>query len=247
VSRVLVVEDEQHLADGLRFNLEAEGYQVEVVESGEEALQLLLIDSVPFDVLILDVMLPGKDGFSVISELRQAGQFIPTLMLTARGHPDDVLRGFAAGADDYLMKPFELAILIARIHGLLRRRRWLQAQGAFAAPLLEPKEVFTFGDQGEKGFDFALLELSVREQVFRLTLMEGNLLRYFLQHEGKPVSRKAMLHDVWGLQENTDTRPIDNFVVRLRRYIEDDPTSPRHVLTVRGIGYRFIAAPGRNK
>ncbi len=246
MSRVLVVEDEQHLADGLRFNLEAEGYQVDLVESGEQALQTLLIDSVPFDVLILDVMLPGKDGFSVMSELRQAGQFIPTLMLTARGHPDDVLRGFAAGADDYLMKPFELAILIARIHGLLRRRRWLQAQPAFA-PMVEPKEVFTFGDHSEKGFDFELLELSVREQVFRLTLMEGNLLRYFLQHEGKPVSRKAMLHDVWGLQENTDTRPIDNFVVRLRRYIEDDPTSPRHVLTVRGIGYRFIANPGLSK
>jgi DNA-binding response OmpR family regulator len=247
VSRVLVVEDEQHLAEGLRFNLEAEGYQVDVVDSGEEALQLLLIDSVPFDVLILDVMLPGKDGFSVMSELRQAGQFIPTLMLTARGHPDDVLHGFAAGADDYLMKPFELAILIARIHGLLRRRKWLQAQPPFTAPLAEPKDVFSFGDQSEKGFDFELLELSVREQVFRLTLMEGNLLRYFLQHEGKPVSRKAMLQDVWGLQENTDTRPIDNFVVRLRRYIEDDPTSPRHVLTVRGIGYRFIATPGRSK
>lgn len=246
MSRVLVVEDERHLADGLRFNLEAEGYQVDVVESGEEALQILLIDSVPFDVLILDVMLPGKDGFSIMAELRQAGQFIPTLMLTARGHPDDVLRGFAAGADDYLMKPFELAILIARIHGLLRRRKWLEAQPA-SAPLVEPKEVFTFGDQSEKGFDFELLELSVREQVFRLTLMEGNLLRYFLQHEGKPVSRKAMLQDVWGLQENTDTRPIDNFVVRLRRYIEEDPTSPRHVLTVRGIGYRFVAHPGRSK
>lgn len=239
-----MVEDEQHLADGLRFNLEAEGYQVDVVESGEQALQILLIDSVPFDVMILDVMLPGKDGFSIMSELRQAGQFIPTLILTARGHPDDVLRGFAAGADDYLMKPFELAILIARIHGLLRRRRWLQAQPSLAAPLIESKGIFTFGDQSEKGFDFELLELSVREQVFRLTLMEGNLLRYFLQHEGKPISRKAMLQDVWALQENTDTRPIDNFIVRLRRYIEDDPTSPRHVLTVRGIGYRFVANPG---
>ncbi len=246
MSRVLVVEDEQHLAEGLRFNLEAEGYQVDVVESGEDALQLLLVDAPPFDVLILDVMLPGKDGFSIMSELRQAGRFIPTLILTARGHPDDVLRGFAAGADDYLTKPFELAILIARIHGLLRRRKWLQAQAAFAATTAEPKAVFTFGDQDEKGFDFELLELSVREQVFRLTLMEGNLLRYLLQHEGKPVSRKAMLQDVWGLQENTDTRPIDNFVVRLRRYIEDDPTSPRHVLTVRGVGYRFIATPGRN-
>src|SRR5690242_5972338 len=127
MSRVLVVEDEQHLADGLRFNLEAEGYQVQVVETGEAALELLQADSPPCDVVVLDVMLPGKDGFTVMSEMRQARQFIPTLMLTARGHPEDVLKGFEAGADDYLTKPFELAILIARIRGLLRRTQWLRA------------------------------------------------------------------------------------------------------------------------
>ena len=247
MSRILVVEDEQHLADGLRFNLEAEGIRSRWWIAAKRRSSCCSSNRRAIRCGVLDVMLPGKDGFSVMSELRQAGQFVPTLMLTARGHPDDVLHGFAAGADDYLTKPFELAILIARIHGLLRRRRWLQAQPAFAAPVVEPKEVFTFGDQSEKGFDFELLELSVREQVFRLTLMEGNLLRYFLQHEGKPVSRKTMLQDVWGLQENTDTRPIDNFIVRLRRYIEDDPTSPRHLLTVRGIGYRFVAHPGRSK
>jgi len=234
MSRILVVEDEQHLADGLRFNLEAEGYQVDVVDTGEAALETLARDRA-FDVMVLDVMLPGKDGFTVMAELRQNGQFVPTLMLTARSHPEDVLRGFAAGADDYLTKPFELEILIARIRGLLRRREWLRATVNHT-----PHDVYTFGD---KSIFFDLLELRVRDQKFPLTLMEVNLLRYLIRHEGKPVSRKAMLEDVWGLHEDTDTRAIDNFIVRLRRYIEDDPTRPRHLLTVRGVGYRFIAAP----
>ncbi len=168
-------------------------------------------------------------------------------MLTSRSHPDDVLRGFAAGADDYLTKPFELSILIARIHGLLRRREWLQhAPNNHVATPLPENDVFRFGREGEKAVDFDLLQLSVGEQVFRLTLMEGNVLRYLIQHEGKPVSRRAMIHEVWGLQESTDTRPIDNFIVRLRRYIEEDPTSPKHVLTVRGVGYRFVADPGKS-
>jgi DNA-binding response OmpR family regulator len=250
MNSVLVVEDERHLADGLRFNLEAEGYQVRIAETGEAALELLSAESPAFDVVLLDVMLPGKDGFSVMSEMRHAGNFIPTLMLTARGRPEDVLRGFEAGADDYLTKPFELAILIARIRGLLRRREWLRASlnhevpnhntanHATAPP--EPKGTFTFG---EKSVHFDLLELRVRGQKFPLTLMEANVLRYLIQHEGAPVSRKAMLEEVWGLHEDTDTRAIDNFIVRLRRYIEDDPTRPRHLLTVRGVGYRFVASP----
>lgn len=250
MSRILVVEDEQHLAEGLRFNLEAEGYQVEVVDTGEGALERLLgqsqaFDAV-FDVVVLDVMLPGKSGFAVVSEMRQAGQFVPTLILTARGHSDDVLQGFASGADDYLTKPFDLTILIARIQGLLRRREWLRN-----AQPLPPRtdtrsdartDIFTFGD---KSVYFDLLELRVRDQVFPLTLMEMNVLRYLIQHEGKPVSRKAMLEEVWGLHEDTDTRAIDNFIVRLRRYIEPDPTKPRHLLTVRGVGYRFEAFPAK--
>jgi DNA-binding response OmpR family regulator len=241
MSRILVVEDEQHLADGLRFNLEAEGHQVQVVDNGESALDTLRTDSNRFDVVILDVMLPGKDGFTVMSEMRQTGQFIPTLMLTARGHPDDILQGFAAGADDYLTKPFELSILIARIRGLLRRREWLRADAAAASnTVAQPKDTFTFGD---KSVDFDRLELRVSEQVFPLTLMEANVLRYLIQREGKHVSRKAMLAEVWGLHEDTDTRAIDNFIVRLRRYIEDDPSSPRHLITVRGVGYSFIASP----
>ena len=243
MSRILVVEDEQHLAEGLRFNLEAEGYQVQVVETGEAALEALTAVPPVFDVVVLDVMLPGKDGFTVMSELRQSGQFIPTLMLTARGHPDDILRGFAAGADDYLTKPFELSILIARISGLLRRRDWLRASLGNGSTPPKPLEPFCFGD---KSVHFDLLELHVRDQVFPLTLMEVNVLRYLIRHEGKPVSRKSMLEEVWGLHEDTDTRAIDNFIVRLRRYIEEDPTHPRHLLTVRGVGYRFVGqAPVR--
>jgi len=242
MSRVLVVEDEKHLADGLRFNLEAEGYEVQLAETGEAALEILLNQRAPAaDVVVLDIMLPGIDGFSVMSEMRKAGQFVPTLMLTARGHPDDVLKGFAAGADDYLTKPFELAILIARLKSLLRRHDWLRSSvnKRPAAPI----DSFTFGEHGEKSVDFELLQLRVGENVFPLTLMEANVLRYLIQHEGKPVSRKKMLEEVWGLQEDTDTRPIDNFIVRLRRIVEDDPAQPRHLITLRGVGYRFESAP----
>jgi DNA-binding response OmpR family regulator len=221
MSRVLVVEDEQHLAEGLRFNLEAEGYQVQVLETGEEALRLLSDSAAAFDVMILDVMLPGKDGFSVMSELRAASLF----------------------ADDYLTKPFELAILIARIRGLIRRRNWLQVASPDSAVPAKANDRFVFGADKEKSVDFDLLELRVRERVFRLTLMEANLLRYLIEHEGKPVPRKVLLQKIWSLQEDTDTRPIDNFIVRLRRYIEDDPTRPRHFVTVRGVGYSFVAVP----
>jgi two-component system, OmpR family, alkaline phosphatase synthesis response regulator PhoP len=238
MSRILIVEDEQHIADGLRFNLEAEGYLAQVVETGEAALELLVGEAVAFDAMVLDVMLPGKDGFSVMSELRNSGHFIPTLILTARGHADDVLRGFAAGADDYLAKPFELAILIARIRGLLRRREWLR-NGTAGAGRFESSQAFTFGDTSIR---FDLLQIHVRDQVFPLTLMEANILRYMVQHEGEPVSRKALLEQVWGLREDTDTRAIDNFMVRLRRYIEDDPSKPQRLLTVRGVGYRFVAS-----
>jgi DNA-binding response OmpR family regulator len=230
--KVLIVEDEQHLADVLRFNLEAEGYHVRHVETGEAALELLVgATNVPFDLVVLDVMLPGKDGFAVVSELRAARQFVPVLILTARGRPEDVLKGFAAGADDYLPKPTELAILIARIDGLIRRTRWLRR-----AP-----DRYTFAG---KTIDFDTLELQVADKRHPLTLMEANLLRYLINHEGKAVSRKAMLEDVWAVREDTDTRAIDNFIVRLRRYIESEPSKPRHLLTVRSVGYRFVAEPG---
>ena len=235
--RVLIVEDEQHLAEVLRFNLEAEGFAAEVVDDGDRALGRLFDPAVHFDLVVLDVMMPGKDGFAVVSELRQQQNFVPVLMLTARGRPEDVLKGFAAGADDYLAKPTELAILLARIGGLLRRSSWTRERRE------EPprQDRITFSG---KTLDFDTLELAVGDRVLQLTLMEANLLRYLIEHEGKAVSRKAMLEHVWGLREDTDTRAIDNFIVRLRRYIEKEPARPKHLLTVRGVGYRFIANPG---
>lgn len=240
MTRVLIVEDEIHLAQGLLFNLEAEGYQVRVVETAEAGLELLLAPDPQFDLVVLDVMLPGIDGFTMIAELRKAGQYVPTLMLTARGHPDDVLKGFSAGADDYLTKPFELAILIARMRSLLRRTEWMRQPQNPVKDVPAAIDSYAFG---EKTVDFGRLELRVRDQSFPLTLMEANLLRYLVEHEGTPVSRRVMLEEVWGLHEDTDTRAIDNFVVRLRRYIEDDARNPRHLLTVRGVGYRFVANP----
>ena len=241
MTEVLIVEDEAHLAAGLRFNLEAEGYTVATVADGEAALSLLLSDRNHYDVVVLDVMLPGKDGFVVASELRASGNFVPVLMLTARGRPEDVLRGFESGADDYLPKPFELAVLLARLNALLRRREWFHRDrsNGSAPSRIEPKgEQFSFN---HRTIDFDNLELRTARQTTRLTVMEAELLRYLVTHEGAVVSRKAILEDVWGLHEDTDTRAIDNFIVRLRRYIEDEPSQPRHLLTVRGVGYRFVA------
>lgn len=265
---VLIVEDEKHLADGLRFNLEAEGYRVETVADGESALVLLLDDRRRYDAVVLDVMLPGVDGFEVAARLRREGRFVPVLMLTARGRPEDVLRGFESGADDYLPKPFELKILIARLRGLLRRHEWLrqdrrssqgdaavggggsderegvapdaasQAGGDASSNVVE--ELFVFDG---KTIDFGALELRANGRTVRLTLMEAELLRYLTRHAGRAVSRRSVLENVWNLHEDTDTRAIDNFIVRLRKYIEDEPSSPRHLLTVRGVGYRFVAAP----
>ncbi|HTL45227.1 MAG TPA: response regulator transcription factor [Vicinamibacterales bacterium] len=229
--RVLIVEDEQHLAEGVRFNLEAEGYEAQVVETGESALARILESGERYDLIVLDVMLPGIDGFQVATELRKRRQFVPVLMLTARGRPEDVLKGFDAGADDYLAKPAELPILLARIGSLLRRSEWSRRT---------THERYEFGDTS---IDFANLQLTVGSRVFPLTLMEANLLRYLVDHEGQAVSRKAMLEHVWGLREDTDTRAIDNFLVRLRRYIEKEPSHPRHLLTVRGVGYRFVREP----
>lgn len=240
MSRVLVVEDEQHLALGLRFNLEAEGYDVRLAPDGETALSALLDAAEQIDAVILDVMLPGIDGFAVAAELRRRNQFVPVLMLTARGRPEDVLQGFAAGADDYLPKPFELSILIARLGALVRRRAWLAPSApdtsADVPPAAAP-EVYNFAG---KTFDFDALELRDGTRVTRLTLMEAGLLRYLLRHANRIVSRKQMLEDVWNLSEETDTRAIDNFIVRLRRLIEPEPARPRHLLTVRGVGYRFV-------
>ena len=235
---ILVVEDESHIAQGLRFNLEADGYQAEVVDNGEDALQRILRDAQHFDLVVLDVMLPGKDGFTVARELRQAQNFVPVLMLTARSRPEDVLKGFESGADDYLPKPFNLDILLARIKGLLRRKNWIQT----SQPPLTTEDTFTFDGRTA---DFQKLQLQNRDQVYQLTLMEMELLRYLIRNGGRPVTRKEILEKVWDLKEDTDTRAIDNFIVRLRRYVEDDPTKPRHLVTIRGLGYQFVAEPKR--
>jgi DNA-binding response OmpR family regulator len=253
MSRVLVVEDEAHLAQGLRFNLQAEGHAVEVAGDGESALERLVEKKERFDAVVLDVMLPGKSGFDVAALLREKKNYVPILMLTARGRPEDVLEGFAAGADDYLPKPFELAILIARLDSLLRRSGWMKDvrpsrgggddENARLTPVGERKaggDSFSFCG---KSIDFQELELRTLGNTIHLTVMEAEFLRYLVQSEGRVVSRKAILENVWGLREDTDTRAIDNFVVRLRRYIEEDPSRPKHLQTVRGVGYRFVAEP----
>jgi len=229
---VLIVEDEQHLADGLRFNVELEGHEAEVVDTGEAALELLSSQDQGFHLVLLDVMLPGISGFEVVQRVRERGNFVPVLILTARGRPEDTLKGFEAGADDYISKPFELAILLARLRGLLRRSEWTRAAAA--------GDIFNFAG---RVIDFATQEIRVKGRVFPLTLMEVNLLRYLVRHRGKVIARKDLLEDVWGLKEDTDTRAVDNFIVRLRRYIEDEPTRPEHLITIRGVGYRFIAEP----
>ena len=243
MSSVLIVEDEQHIADGLRYNLEAEGYSVDTASDAETAYELLDGRPREYDVVVLDVMLPGMDGFTLAQRLRSQGQFVPILMLTARGRAEDVLRGFESGADDYLPKPFELGVLLARINALLRRREWFHKDGRAvqinADGEIETKtSVFEFAD---RKIDFEALELYSGSQTIQLTLMEAELLRYLIDHDGKIVSRNAILEDVWGLREDTDTRAIDNFIVRLRRYIEQEPSRPKHLLTVRGVGYKFVS------
>ena len=251
MARILLVEDEHHLAQGLCFNLEADGHDVTVVADGEAALERLTLQPKGAELVILDVMLPGRDGFEVAAAVRGAGNFVPILMLTARGRPEDILQGFESGADDYLPKPFDLAILLARVRGLLRRSTWNRATDGAPADAERPPErpvadgrplrnVVRFA---RNELDLDALELRVGTMSYHLTVMEADLLQYLLQNAGRAVSRKAILEDVWNVHEDTDTRAIDNFIVRLRRFLNEDPSTPRHVLTVRGVGYKFIADP----
>lgn len=248
MSRVLIVEDEEHLARGLKFNLEAEDMQADIVGDGESALKRLLPNGHGIDAVVLDVMLPGINGFDVVAQLRKAKQYVPVLMLTARSRPEDVLKGFEAGVDDYLPKPFELPILVARLRGLLRRKHWSSAtlESTPTVSTSGPQEDSTFSFDGIT-IDFTTLELRTKQQNVQLTVMEAELLRHLIRNQGKVVPRKSILEDVWGLREDTDTRAIDNFIVRLRRYIEDVPAKPKHLLTVRGVGYRFVSDPAGKK
>jgi DNA-binding response OmpR family regulator len=248
MSALLLVEDEEHLAQGLIFNLQAEGYEVHHAVDGETALAWLLTGDHKVDAVLLDVMLPGKDGFAVAQELRAAGNYVPILMLTARGRPEDVLRGFNAGVDDYLTKPFELAILFARIKSLLRRMRWQTTQTEPVVADSDGNAEVYISAGGSYSFagrtvDFANLEIHALGKTARLTLMEMGLLRYLVEHPNRVIARKEILEKVWRVHEDTDTRAIDNFIVRLRRYIEVDPSQPEHLVTVRGVGYRFLPEP----
>lgn len=231
--KILIVEDEHHIADGLRFNLEADGFEVENSYDGEAAL--LAIEKSSFDAIVLDVMMPKKTGFEVAKTLREAENFTPILMLTALGKPEDVLQGFEAGADDYLSKPFDLAIFSARLNGLLRRREWFHREPKATIS----KEIYIING---KTIDFTNLELESDAEKIHLTLMEAKLLRYLIENEGQAVSRKTILEEVWDLHEDTDTRAIDNFIVRLRKLLEDEPTKPKILLTVRSVGYKFVSS-----
>jgi DNA-binding response OmpR family regulator len=241
---IVLIEDEEHLAQGLLFNLQAEGYRTHHESDGDAALSYLLapIEDPKENIaaIILDCMLPGVDGFTIVRALREAQRYTPVLMLTARSRPEEVLEGIEAGADDYLAKPFDLNILLVRLKSLLRRTAWQSAATPETPPPAQSDQTdeYTFN---HRTIRFDTLELISPNRITHLTLMEADLLRYFTEREGQIVSRKQILEEVWRVHEDTDTRAIDNFIVRLRRYIEDDPSDPHHLITVRGIGYRFLA------
>ena len=227
-----MIEDEADVAALLRLHLVELPAEVRLAADGEHGLALALAED--WDLIVLDLRLPRLGGLDVCREIRASGRHVPILMLTARSRPEDVLKGFASGADDYLPKPFDLAILMARVMGLLRRAQWLKT------PTSAPADIFEFAG---KRLDFDRLELTAKGERIPLTQMEASLLRYLIRNEGRAVSRKSILETVWDVHEDTDTRAIDNFIVRLRKYVEDDAAHPRHLLTVRGIGYRFVARP----
>ncbi len=242
---IALIEDEEHLAQGLLFNLAAEGYRTHHESDGDAALAYLLAPPESIAAIVLDCMLPGTDGFTIARALRDAQCFTPILMLTARTHPEDILAGLEAGADDYLPKPFDLNILLVRIKSLLRRTTWQSAPPATTTTPAEPAEpspadIYTFN---HRTIRFDALELIAPHRTTHLTVMEADLLRYLTDRADQIVSRKQILEDVWRVREDTDTRAIDNFIVRLRRYVEDDPANPTHLTTVRGIGYRFLPNP----
>ncbi len=229
--RLLVVEDENHLAAGLKLNLELEGFAVDIAESARQAGQFLARPHV-YGAIVLDVMLPDLDGFDLCAKLRAAGNFSPVIMLTARSSPHDRVRGLEAGADDYLVKPFELSELLARIRSLLRRQRWESHNSS--------KDTSTATLRfGAVRVNFDSHEASVDGKRLQLTQLEFALLRYFAEHPDRVLSRDELLENVWQLRNYPNTRTVDNFVLRLRKYFEPDASRPVHFLSVRGLGYRF--------
>lgn len=226
---LLLVEDEPHLARGLIFNLEEEGYRVTHVETGEEALQQL--DRSLYAMLILDLMLPGIDGLKVCEQLREAGNQIPILMLTARGSDEERVTGLSKGADDYLAKPFNLREFLLRVAGLLRRSNWPP----------EDAGVYRFG---KNRINRQTHQADTPRGQLQLTDLEMKMLQLFISREGQVLSRGEILRQVWGMSPRAETRTVDNFIVRLRKYFETNPAKPRHFRTVRGRGYRFVQDPG---
>jgi len=246
---IAVIEDEEHLAQGLLFNLAAEGYRTHHEADGNSALSWLLANHPPDETpaaILLDVMLPGCDGFSIVRALRKAGRYTPVLMLTARGRTEDIVEGFTAGADDYLAKPFDLDVLLVRLTALLRRLHWPVTAKTVEDP---PPASFPSYTLAGRVIDFDALEIrtptgkNTPASTVHLTLMECDLLRYLIEHPNKIIARKELLEKVWRVHEDTDTRAIDNFIVRLRRYLEPSPSKPVHLVAVRGVGYRFVPEP----
>jgi DNA-binding response OmpR family regulator len=232
VARILIVEDEEHLATGIKFNLELEGYEIDVVADGTQALARLVpgaAEAPPYDLVVLDVMLPGVDGFAIAARMREASNYTPILMLTAKSLPDDVVRGLEVGADDYLAKPFDLAVLLARVKGLLRRRDWARGTNGPRSARI-----------GEAEVDFETFEVKAHGKTVHLTLLEAMLLKLLVQNAGRIVSKAEILEKVWNVSPDAETRAVDNFIVRLRRHLEEDPRFPRYLRTVRGAGYRLV-------
>jgi len=230
--RILVVEDEANLADGVKFNLEQEGYEVEVLSDGRSAVERIASgEDRAFDLVILDLMLPEMSGYEVARRTRASGNYVAILMLTAKDDPADIIRGLEEGADDYLTKPFRLDELLARVRVLLRRRRW---DGVEPRP-----EANAEIHVGESVIRFDRFSIETRDETFTLTTREVGLLRALVDREGETVTRGQLLEEVWGLRPDTKTRVIDSFIVRLRKYLERDPSAPEYIVSVRGRGYRF--------
>jgi len=226
-SKILIVEDEKHLAEALAHNLKFEGYETTVVGDGEAALDRLAAEE--SDLIVLDVMLPGISGFEVCERLREMGNRVPVLFLTARNTDADRLQGLRHGGDDYMTKPFLLEELVLRINGILRRQEWYQT------PVVD-RGVFRFGDSE---VNFRTFKAKGPGGEVQLTEKECMLMKLLVERQGQVVSRELILEKVWGYKYGSSSRTIDNFIVRLRRYFEPDPRRPRYVHSVRGVGYRF--------
>ena len=233
--RLLVVEDEEAIASALVFNLERKGYAVDL--AGDGALALERAQSARYDLILLDVRLPKLDGFEVCQRLRAAGDFTPILMLTARAQPDDVTYGLKVGADDYVAKPFDLAELLARVEGLLRRQAWARQAGErpFESDADGRRRLF-----GDYWIDFDSYEAGTRSGVVQLSQKEIAVMAVFLARPQQVVTRRELLAEVWRLPHHPNERVVDNVIVALRRHFEENSARPRHIVSVRGVGYRFV-------